>query len=260
MDAHPVASGSERALFDLAAEPLDRRCARLEDQCRGHEISHTLVQVYDAGVLVRSADRATLLRLRGERWSFSLLAGLESPESARLFVDARQHGFVSITFHPYLQRLGREKIETAVALAREAERQGLFINICSACGTKDLYRYDNLDLAVHLAEAVTCPIVLLHGGGARVLEAMLIAEALPHVYLETSFSLPYWEGSSVEGDIAFAMRKLGTRRWMFGSDAPFLTVADALAAHRRFFERHRFSDKEIEDVMHGTARGLLKLS
>lgn len=259
MDAHPVAVASERTLFDLSAEPLDGRCAELDHQGHGHDVGHTLVQIYDSGVLTREQDRAALVRLSRRRWSFALLPDLDAPNHAASFAEAKRLGFAAVTLHPYLQRIRSDCAETAIAVAREAERQGLFLCLCTAYGTKDLYRYDNLNLAVRVAEAVTCPVVLLHGGGAKVLDAMLIADAFPHVYLETSFSLPYWEGSSVETDLAFAMRKLGARRWMFGSDAPFVSLPDALSAHQRFFKRHRFSDKDRELIMGGTARELLGL-
>lgn len=260
MDAHPVATASERMLFDLSAEPMDLRCAHLEDQFHGYEVEHAVLQVYDGVVLGQERDREAFGRLDRHRWSFALLADLDAPDPAARFAEAKGLGAVAVTFHPYFQQIGPDRFGTAVAAAREAARQGLLLCVCTAYGTKDLYRYDNLAFAVRLAEAIAGPVVLLHAGGARVLDAMLIADALPNVFLETSFSLPYWVGSSVEQDFAFAMRKLGTERWLFGSDTPFVPFSEAVAAHLRFFERHRFSDKEIEAIMGGNARALLGLA
>jgi predicted TIM-barrel fold metal-dependent hydrolase len=113
-------------------------------------------------------------------------------------------------------------------------------------------------LAAHLSGVVRCPIVMSHGGGRQVLDAMLVAADAPQVLLETSFSLPYYVGSSIEIDFAFAMRKLGASRWMYGSDAPFVPVPRSLEIAREFFDRHGFSAAEIEQILHGTASALLE--
>jgi predicted TIM-barrel fold metal-dependent hydrolase len=102
-------------------------------------------------------------------------------------------------------------------------------------------------------------VVFSHGGGAKVLDAMLAADAFPNVLLETSFSLSYWLGSSVETDMAYAMRKLGAHRWLYGSDAPFIPMVTALNDHLRFFERHGFAQCDVEAIMGGNARKYLEV-
>jgi predicted TIM-barrel fold metal-dependent hydrolase len=97
-----------------------------------------------------------------------------------------------------------------------------------------------------------------HGGGRQVLEAMLVAADAPQVLLETSFSLPYYVGSSVDTDFAFAMRKLGAARWMFGSDAPFVPLGESVERTREFFDRHHFTAAEADQIFHGTAAALLQ--
>ena len=66
--------------------------------------------------------------------------------------------------------------------------------------------------------------------------------------METSFSLNYWIGSSVEQDIAFSIKKLGVERWLFGSDAPFIEIERAIKEQLNFFDKWKFSEKEIEKI------------
>jgi uncharacterized protein len=113
-------------------------------------------------------------------------------------------------------------------------------------------------LAARLAGEVRCPIVMSHGGGRQVLDAMLVAADAPQVLLETSFSLPYYVGSSIDTDFAFAIRKLGASRWMFGSDAPFVALGTSIACTREFFDRHHFTAAEADQIFHGTAAALLQ--
>jgi predicted TIM-barrel fold metal-dependent hydrolase len=133
----------------------------------------------------------------------------------------------------------------------------MFVMVCCSHGTRALDRHSGVRLAAYLSEQVSCPIVMSHAGGARILDAMLVAAAAPNLYLDTSYSLPYYLGSSVEGDFAFAMRKLGTGRWVYGSDAPFDDLTRSLQVTLEFLDHHGFRAREIEDVLYGTAAGIL---
>jgi predicted TIM-barrel fold metal-dependent hydrolase len=79
----------------------------------------------------------------------------------------------------------------------------------------------------------------------------------PALCIETSFTLSYWLGSSVETDLAFAIEKLGADRIMFGSDAPFVPLDAALRDHRTFFKRHGISTEDQALVLGDTARNVL---
>ena len=171
---------------------------------------------------------------------------------------ARHAGAAALKFHPYLQRITRADYDAAAALSRHAERLGLFVMVCGSYGTRALEQHDGVRLAARLAGEVACPIVLSHGGGRQVLDAMLVAADAPQLLLETSFSVQYYEGSSVETDFAFAMRKLGASRWLYGSDAPFVALDRAPAQTLAFLDRHGFSAADADRIMYGTAAALLE--
>jgi len=215
------------------------------------------------GVMVvlnpRMFDGAHAIGAALERRGFVLASSVDLAEAGTHAAVERLAalGARALKFHPYLQRIDRAQFSRACELARTAQSLGMFVMVCGSYGTRALGRYSGVELASALSDHVTCPIVLSHAGGAKVLDAMLLAADAVNVYLDTSFSVPYYIGSSVETDFAFAMRKLGTHRWVYGSDAPFYGPKEALAVTLQFFERHRFTTAEIDDVLYVTAARLL---
>ena len=49
----------------------------------------------------------------------------------------------------------------------------------------------------------------MHSGGGRAMEASLHADACPNVFLDISFSVPYYMDSTIEKDLAFADNRTG---------------------------------------------------
>lgn len=188
----------------------------------------------------------------------ALAIDFRRPDAVMRLERAHALGVSALKFHPYLQQIVPADFERAAGLAKEAERLGMFVMVCCSYGTRALGRHDGVRLTAALSEGVRCPIVMSHAGGRQILDAMLVAEEASQVVLDTSFSLPYYLGSSIETDFAFAMRKLGPARWAYGSDAPFVALEDSLAAMRRFLDAHRFAVKDIEQILHGTAAALLQ--
>ena len=258
---HPIRTPDESALFHIASERPEGLLDLISSELNEKAISGALIPSFDSKIL-DSMAWLTAVKLHSDtkRFAFALLPDMEDLRSGR-FRDridfAAAAGFCAIVFHPYLQKILPEDLSLMQELARQAESSGMFVIICSAYGSTKMFKHYSLPLAAGLAEEINCPIVLAHCGGAKIVEAYLVAEAYANIYLETSFTLPYWLGSSIEIDIAFAIRKLGPVRWLFGSDAPFCTLNDALAAHHKFFDTHGFIDSQVEQIMSGTARTIL---
>ena len=249
---HPVTLPSESALFSISAASLDADLPTIATRMATLGVERAMLVLFHPEAL----DHAQVGASNG--FNLSLLADFRREDAFDRLADLARKGVRSITFHPYLQDIVHEDWPQALAVAREAERLGLFIAICTAFGSGKIYSIDVLPFAAAVAGSVTCPVVFAHCGGAKTLDALLIADAHPNVWLETSFSLSYWLGSSVEQDMAFAMRKLGAGRWLFGSDAPFVEMGKALTDHFEFFGQHRFADMEIEAIMGGNALRLLE--
>lgn len=190
--------------------------------------------------------------------TFTLLLDFRHPNVRQHMKDARQQGVLGIKFHSYLQKIQEEDFADIVSLCEYAQELGMFICIDTSYGTINLYKYDNLRLAAEVADRIkTAPIVLLHSGGARVLEAMLIADMQENIYVETSLTIPFYEGSGLWTDIAYTYRKLNCDRVLYATDFPYITLKRSFETHTRFFTEFDFKAGEIEKIMYMNAHKLL---
>lgn len=190
--------------------------------------------------------------------SVTSVVDLESEQLSQQINRASKVGIDGIKFHPYHQKVTKEKYPKAIQVAKEAEKEGMWIAICGSYGTKKIYQVNAVGLMIALLESnIEAPIVMLHGGGKLVLDVMSVALEYSNVYFETSFSIPYWNGSSIEQDFAFAMEKIGLNRCLFGSDHPYVEMNEAQDYMEDFFERFGFSQDEFIQFMDFTARSLI---
>lgn len=163
-----------------------------------------------------------------------------------------------IKFHSYVQKIGEADFPVALAAAKAAADRGFFICIDASYGTTRLYDHDNLQLAALLIREIHhVPIILLHSGGVRCWDAMLLALDRPNVYLETSFTLPYYCGSSIESDLSFIYRKIGIDRVLYASDFPYVSLEKSTECINQFFNRFGFSYGERNAILSENAHTLL---
>ena len=180
---------------------------------------------------------------------FTILVDAHNPKEPDRLLSMKMAGIDAIKFHCYVQKIEETDFQKVKELAKVAADLDMPIFIDTSYGSAGMYRYDNLKLAAFLLEEITSiPVVLLHSGGARILEAFLLASACPNVYLESSFSLPYYLGSSVEQDTAFAYKKV-SEKVIYGSDFPYVDMATSLKAFLKFAKDWEFTDVEIEGFL-----------
>ena len=253
----PIGVPSESELFNLEGVSFNEQ---LSDVVHYSKVTHSMMALFDSQIVYRQnqVKAITKLVVSGD-FSFAFMPEVEGVGGEEQIELASQMGCCAVIFHPYLQQISRERYARLQALARHAAERDMIICVCAAYGSRDIYRYYPLEAVVAIAEAVSVPVVITHGGGAKVLDAFLVAETFPHIYLDTSFSLHYWLGSPIEDSFAFAIRRLGANRWMFGSDAPFRPLEDSVEQHLSFCERYGFVAKNVELLMGGAAAGLLGL-
>jgi predicted TIM-barrel fold metal-dependent hydrolase len=251
MHLNPVTTADGAALTSLTGRDVGAACAAYAPRLRQAGVERAVMVVLSDGALDDLPPPAAA-------FVYALAVDFRRADAIERLERARAAGVAALKFHPYIQRITRDDYERAAALARHADRLGMFAMVCGSYGTRALDRHDGVRLAAHLAGEVRCPIVLSHGGGRQVLDAMLVAADAPQLLLDTSFSVPYYAGSSIDTDFAFAMRKLGAARWMYGSDAPFVALDLAPAQTRGFLDRHGFVAADIDQIMYGTAAALLQ--
>lgn len=168
-------------------------------------------------------------------------------------------GFKGIKFHPIQQKILPQDYKKAKQLALAADKYKKIIIIDTHHVGLDSDIYSGLNFAKYILPDIKGPVILAHSGGLKALEAVVLALDYKNVYLETSFSVPFWQGSSIEQDLAFTFKKLGSARCLYGSDAPFIDLEESLKAIDKFFKKYNFSKKDIENIMHNTADKILSL-
>jgi len=201
----------------------------------------------------------TQLRQRFECLMVTQLLDPRLYNSREHMLRLREKGVTAIKFHSYVQDLTDDVIPLAVACAKMAAEEGLMICIDASYGGRKLYQCDNLRLTCEVLLAVEdTPVIILHSGGLRCLDAMLICLDAENAWLETSFSLVFYKGmGTVEENLALAYRKVGPERLLYGSDCPYVMPKDSIEAHQEFFGRFGFSDGDLEKIFHRNALRLM---
>ncbi len=260
MQVYPVFGADHDAVGRTDARELRKSCARYAEGFKPLGVRRALVVILNPDFFRDGANARSLAEVRRAHpglFEFAALLDFRAKDAGDLVCQAAKAGVRSLKFHPYRQKIAAEDLSRAVDLAVVAQRLGLYPTVCCSYGTKELGRHSGVALAALLAGRLKGPIVMAHAGGAKLMDAMLVAADSPNVFLDTSFSLDYYLGSSLEGDMAFAMRKLGASRWMFGSDAPFFPQKTSIRQILEFFRKHRFRAREAEEILSGTARRIL---
>lgn len=186
------------------------------------------------------------LRNGNGKMLFTFMVDPMTPRSAQRIEElpGRCGPVLGIKFHSAFQELDDSKYDRVVEIAEIASKQNMFVMVDGSYGVSNIYKYDNLELLGLLCDRITTPIIFAHGGALKVKEALLLALEYPHLYFDSSFTLAYWKGSSVEQDFAFVTKKLGGNRVLFGSDYPYSDIGKELELQNAFLE---FNKVEKED-------------
>lgn len=189
---------------------------------------------------------------------FSIMLNFRKEDAHQVLQQAVSLGIKGIKFHPIHQKILPEDFKRVKEIAILANNKNLIIVVDTHYVGYDCDVYSGLKLAKFILPYIKGPVILAHSGGLKILEALVLALEHENVYLDISFSVPFWMGTSIEQDFAFAIRKVGTKRCLYGSDAPFIDLNFAKNATEKFLIKHRFNIKEREDIFYNTANSLLQ--
>ena len=164
--------------------------------------------------------------------------------------EANKKGVKIIKILPYDQEITRIKYNNVLEIAEYLEEKRMLMTICSTYGSKLLYDTNGIELAVFLKKKTDIPIILAHGGGPKVLDAMSLALDYEDIFLDLSFSLKFWWGSSVMKDYAFVLKKLEFKRCFYGSDYPYVDFDESVRFFLQFAEKYGFSKDIQENILY----------
>jgi len=190
--------------------------------------------------------------------SFTLLIDFRNDNWAEHINNGIDAGINCIKFHSYQQQITHTDYEKIIEICTYAESKKLIICLDGSYGTSNMVKYDIVDFICAIANKIEkTPIVVLHSGGLKCMEIMLLALDKKNIYLETSVTLHFYQGSSIEKDLAFIYKKIESHKILFASDSPYFNFEETRSSSIDFFTKNNFKDKVMEDIFYHNAVNLL---
>lgn len=145
--------------------------------------------------------------------------------------------------HPYLHEITKDKYKCITEFAEYIGQNGGILTICGSYGSSLLYETNGVELAAFIKKRCDVPIIIAHGGMPRIFDAMSLALEYDDIYMDFSFTFPFWWGSTIIQDYAFAARKLGCERIFYGSDYPYVSFEDSKRYFNMFLQTYEFDEE-----------------
>ena len=124
------------------------------------------------------------------------------------------------------------------------------LTICGAYGSKDIYATNGVDLAERiLHEGFQNPLIIAHAGMVRILDAFSLMREYQNLYVDISFTIPFWWGSHVIQDLYFVAQNMNFERIFWGSDYTNHSFEEALAKFDLFCKKYQISDENRKKML-----------
>jgi len=145
-------------------------------------------------------------------------------QSKLLFL--KKIGYRGIKLHP---RIGRFNLNHPLlpSIVKQANDLGLVVLFCTYFySNATLSCMNNFSLFASLMEKIPSEkIILMHGGGVRLMEFSELVRHFPNALLDLSFTVLKYAGSSIDLDLEFLFTKFDSRICI-GSDSPEFKLSD----------------------------------
>lgn len=222
-----------------------------------------VIEPFDSNEFVADACRKHPDRLIGYA-SIDPNAVLGKDAGAAVDAVLDLHPFKGVKIHPRHQGFSLSDERHLPLFAALAER-GLPVLIDVISQPSKVPLADNLPFEVDriMRRVPDLTVIMAHMGGHRVLDGHAVALQHPRVFLDLSWLLHKYRGSTVEQDARFAVRELAPRRQLlFGSDHPSLNNLPIEVTKDEWlaiFDELDLARDDIDAIMGGTIAELLEL-
>ncbi len=168
-------------------------------------------------------------------------------------------GFIGLKLHPRLQefKVDDPMVVNLVNYAGEINVPVLIDAFPD--GTHLMQGFNPLDYANLAMLAPQTKTIWAHMGGHYVIDFMMLAKRLPNIFLDCSYSLLYYQTSSVPRDMVYAMRSMKFNRIFYGSDYPDRSIKVSLEDSIDFLKNEGLSDKDLSKIMGINAKEFFNL-
>ena len=217
-------------------------------------------QLEKAGV-----DRAIVLHLETQPWSpeefskalepYSRLYGFvnvhpKNKRAAQILCNGiEKQGYIGLKLHPRLQEFGIDDKETIQLVRLAGELKIPVLMDAFPDGTHLMQGFSPLRYAMVAQECPDTRIIWAHMGGHYVIDFMMLAKRLPNVYLDFSYSLLYYQLSTIPQDMIYAMRSMKFSRIFYGSDYPDRQIEQSLEMTLTFLKDQDLQQDELSRLM-----------
>ena len=170
-----------------------------------------------------------------------------------LYYSVHSLGYKGLKLHPRLNTFKLESRDTTL-LCREAGNLGIPVLIDAFVDRINLKQGILPQHFAALAEKCSeTNFIWAHMGGYKVLDFLFLGKPLPNVFMDFSFTLQYFQGSSVIQDVVYAMRNMKFDRIFYGSDYPDRPIGEALKVAIDTLRSHALSDDEMDKLFFANA-------
>jgi len=231
---------------------LINRCSFLSDTLSGGNF-----MIFNSNLFEENNKFIEYTNSNFDIYSYTLLVNFRDKSIFKKLEKAIASGINFIKFHSYHQKITPHDYNIIIKICKFAEKNHIKICLDGSYGSSKMLKYDIIDLICTISDEITkAPIIVLHSGGIKCLEVMLLALEKPNIFLETSFTLPFYIGSSIEKDLAFVYNKIDSNKILYGSDSPYVEFDDSFNKSYSFFKKWGLADK-IEDIFYNNSIKLL---
>lgn len=163
-------------------------------------------------------------------------------------------GYIGLKLHPRLQGFEVDD-ERTVRLVQKAGEMNVPVLIDAfPDGTHLMHGFSPIKYATLAQRCPKTRIIWAHMGGHHVIDFMMLAKRLPNVYFDFSYSLLYYQNSSVPNDMVYAMRSMKFKRIFYGSDYPDRTISASLDGTLSYLSGQGLGKEELSQIMGLNAR------
>lgn len=191
-------------------------------------------------------------------WIFPVARVLLRDLSIKGIESIHMIGFKAIKIHP--RQLCLNSIVQLQDVFEYCYKHEITVFLCTYyyCDSSGWPTSDFLSELAKLNTLFPVKLVLLHGGGVRLLEFAEFVRFNENVILDLSLTIMKYQGSSLDMDIKFLLKNFD-RRICLGSDHPEYSVSDVLTRLDSLSGELDLSPVELDNIAYNNLNNLLGL-
>ena len=167
-------------------------------------------------------------------------------------------GYEAIKIHP--RQLGLKSIIPLRDVLEYCYKHEITVFLCTYyyCDSKGWPSNDFLSELAQLITLFPVKLVLLHGGGVRLLEFAEFVRFNENVILDLSLTLMKYRGSSLDMDLKFLFKNFD-RRICVGSDHPEYLLSDVLMQINNLADELELCEVKLDNIAYNNLNKMLGL-